>query len=76
MEDSDEKIVSASAAGETAGAEDMDVDKAEREKRKSTEFVKNKNKSEDDESSQNKRQISEGIQKSVPTHPGKTMHIQ
>ena len=33
----------------------MEVDKAEREKRKSPEFVKNKNMSEDDESSQNKR---------------------
>ena len=76
MEDGDEQIVFASAAGKTAGAEDMEVDKAEREKRKSPEFVKNKNKSEDDESSQNKRRISEGTQKSVPAHPGETPNLQ
>ena len=76
MEDGDEHIKFAPVLGKTAGVKDMKVKRAEREKRKSTDSVKNKNKSEDDESSQNKRQISEGIQKSVPTHPGKTMHIQ
>jgi hypothetical protein len=76
MEDGDEQILFASAAGETAGAEDMDVDKAEREKRKSTEFVKNKNKSEDNETSQNKRRISEGAHPSLPNHPGETPNLQ
>ena len=54
----------------------MDVDKAEREKRKSNEFEKNKNKSEEDESGQNKRQISEGSHMSVPDHPGETPNLQ
>ena len=76
MEDGDEQIEFAPVAGKTAGFKDRDVDRAEREKRKSNQFEKNKNKSEDDESGQNKRRISEGTQKSVPDHPGETPNLQ
>ena len=76
MEDGEDQIDFASAAGATAGYKAMDVDKAEREKRKSNEFEKNKNKSEEDESGQNKRRISEGAHTSVPDHPGETPNLQ
>ena len=75
MEYGEEQIEFASAAGAPLGIE-MDVHKAEREKRKSNEFEKNKNKSEEDESGQNKRRISEGSHTSVPDHPGETTNLQ
>ena len=68
MEDGKENIEFASAAEAPAGLGAMEVDKAEREKRKSNKFEKNKNKSEEDESGQNKRRSSEGSHTSVPNH--------
>ena len=76
MEDSKEQIEFGPAVGETAGVKDMEVDRKEREKRKSTEFEKRETTSEDDESSQNKRRSGEGSEKSVPADPGETPNLQ
>jgi hypothetical protein len=76
MEDSKEQIEFAPAVGETVGVKDMEVDRKEREKRKSTEFDKKETTSEHDESSQNKRRSGEGTEKSVPTDPGETPNLQ
>ena len=76
MEDGKEKIEFAPAVGETAGTKDMEVDRKEREKRKSMEFEKKETTSEDDESSQNKRRSGEGSEKSVPADPGETPNLQ
>jgi hypothetical protein len=76
MEDGKEQIEFAPVVGETARVKDMDVDRAEREKRKSNEFEKNKNKSEEYESGQNKLRISEGAHTSVPGHPWETPNLQ
>ena len=54
----------------------MEVDKKDREKRKSTEFEKRETTSEDNESSQNKRWSGEGSEKSVPADPGETPNLQ
>ena len=71
MEDGKQLIEFGPAERDTAGVKDMEVDKKEREKRKSTEFEKRETTSEDDESSQNKRRSGEGSKKSVPADPGK-----
>ena len=76
MEDCEEIIEFGPAERETAGVKDMEVDKKEREKRKSTKFEKRETTSEDDESSQNKRRSGEGSEKSVPTDPGETPNLQ
>ena len=73
MEDGEELIDFGPAVRETAGVKDMEVDKKEREKRKSTEFEKRETTSEDDESSQNKRRSGEGSEKSVPADPGEML---
>ena len=76
MEDGEELIKFGPAERETTGLQDMEVDKKEREKRKSTEFEKRETTSEDDESSQNKRRSGEGSEKSVPIDPGETPNLQ
>jgi hypothetical protein len=76
MEDGDKQIDFAPAVGEPAGVTDMEVDRKEREKRKSTDFEKKKTTSEEDESGQNKRRSSEGTEKSVPVDPGETPNLQ
>ena len=76
LEDGEEQVVFGPAERETAGVQDMEVDKKEREKRKSTEFKKRETTSEDDESSQNKRRPGEGSEKSVPIEPGETPNLQ
>jgi hypothetical protein len=75
LEDGEELVVFGPAERETAGVQDMDIDKKEREKRKSTEFEKKETTSEDDESSQNKRWSGEGSEKSVPIDPGETPNL-
>ena len=54
----------------------MEVDKKEREKRKSPEFEKRETTSEDDKSSQQKLRSGEGSEKSIPTDPGETPNLQ
>ena len=76
MEDGEEQIEFDPAVGETAGVKDMEVDRKEREKRKSTEFEKKETTSEDDESGQNKLQSGEGTEKSVSANPGETPNLQ
>ena len=76
MEDGEELIVFGPAERETAGVQDMEVDKKEREKRKSTEFEKKETTSEDDESSQNKRRSGQGTVNSVSADPGETPNLQ
>ena len=76
MEDGEELIVFGPAERETAGVKVMEVDRKEREKRKSTEFERRETTSEDDESSQNKRRSGDGSEKSVPIEPGETPNLQ
>ena len=76
LEDGEELVVFGPAEIETTGVQNMEVDKKEREKRKSTEFEKKETTSEDDESSQNKRRSGEGSKKSVPADPGETPNLQ
>ena len=76
MEDGEELIEFGSAERETAGVKDMEVDKKEREKRKSTEFEKRETTSEDDELSQHKRRLGEVSEKIVPADPGETPNLQ
>ena len=76
MEEGEEIIEFGPAEKETAGVKAMEVDKKEREKRKSPEFEKRENTSEDDESSQNKRRSGEGSKKSVPDDPGEAPNLQ
>ena len=76
LEDGEEQVVFGPAERETTGLQAMEVDKKEREKRKSTEFERRENTSEDDESSQNKRRSGEGSEKSVPIEPGETPNLQ
>ena len=76
MEDGEETIEFGPAERETEGVKAMEVDKKEREKRKSPEFEKRENSSEDDESSQNKRRSGEGSEKSVPADPGEAPNLQ
>jgi hypothetical protein len=76
LEDGEEQVVFGPAERETTGLQAMEVEKKEREKRKSSEFEKRETTSEDDESSQNKRRSGDGSEKSVPIEPGETPNLQ
>ena len=76
MEDGEEIIEFGPTEREIAGVKAMEVDKKERENRKSTEFEKRETTSEDDESIQNKRRSGEGSEKSVPADPGEMPNPQ
>ena len=76
MDDGEDQIEFEPALGENEGVEAMNIDKWEREKRKSKEFEKDKSKSNEDKSGQNKQRINNGASSSVPAHPGEVPNLQ